>query len=141
MRFLRKSRGQEPVFRGQITALMALVFVLMLSLVSALFESASIHIQKNNLRARTMIAVESAFAEYDKGLLEKYDIFARYGKEEDSFSERLLYFGASGAEHSLESIQLLSDSSGMPFYEQAVKYAKTWMGLEEFSFGEVSSVR
>lgn len=136
MRFLRKSRGREPVFRGQITALMALVFVLMLSLVSALFESASIHIQKNNLRARTMIAVESAFAEYDKGLLEKYDIFARYGKEEDSFSERLLYFGASGAEHSLESIQLLSDSSGMPFYEQAVKYAKTWTGLEEFSFGE-----
>ena len=115
---------------------MALVFVLMLSLVGALFESASIHIQKNNLRSRTMLAVESVFAEYDSCLLENYDIFARCGKDEKSFSERLLYYGASGAEHTLEKVKLLSDSGGMPFYEQAVQYEKDWLGLDEFSFGE-----
>ena len=136
VRFLRKSRRQVWEFKGHITALMALVFVLMLSLVGALFESASIQIQKNNLRIRTMLATESVFAEYDRDLLETYDIFARYGKEEDGFSKRLLYYGASGAEHALEEIQLLSDSGGKPFYEQGVKYSKTWMGIEDFSYGD-----
>ena len=115
---------------------MALIFVLMLSLVGALFESASVQIQKNNLRARTMLAVESVFAEYDRGLLEEYDIFARFGKEEESFAERLRYYGASGAEHIIEKIQLLSDNSGKSFYEQAIKYAKSDMGMEDFSYGE-----
>ncbi len=132
---MRKSQRQAQGFKGEITAFMALVFLLMLSLVAALLESASIHIEKNCKRADTRLALESVFAEYNQELLEQYDLFAHLGSDEQTLKERLHYYGADGAEHSLEQMQLLTDENGSPFYEQAVREAKSWLGLESFSFG------
>ena len=115
---------------------MALTFFLMLSMIGALLESASIHIEKNCKRADTRLALESVFAEYHQTLLEQYDVFARLGCDEETLKGRLSYYGVGDMEHSVEEIQLLTDEKGNPFYKQAVQEAKSWLGLNEFSFGE-----
>ncbi|MFR2835719.1 MAG: hypothetical protein ACLTCI_02200 [[Clostridium] nexile] len=51
-------------------------FLLILSFLGAMVESASIQVLKNYKRADTILAVESVFAEYQKQLLEQYDLFA-----------------------------------------------------------------
>ena len=84
---MRKSQRQAQGFKGEITAFMALVFLLMLSLVAALLESASIHIEKNCKRADTRLALESVFAEYNQELLEQYDLFAHLGSDEQTLKE------------------------------------------------------
>lgn len=130
-----RSQELERVFRGEITAFLVLIFVLMLSVVGALVESASIHIEKNCKRVHTMLALESTFAEYNRALLERYDVFARYGNQEDVTKNRLPYYGASGITHQIEQIELLTDHSGKPYYEAAVSYMKDWYGLEDLSLG------
>ena len=62
--------------KGEITAFLSLVFLLILSFLGAMVESASIQVLKNYKRADTILAVESVFAEYQKQLLEQYDLFA-----------------------------------------------------------------
>ena len=62
--------------KGEITAFLSLVFLLILSFLGAMVESASIQVLKNYKRADTILAVESVFAEYQKQLLEEYDLFA-----------------------------------------------------------------
>ena len=61
--------------KGEITAFLSLVFLLILSFLGAMVESASIQVLKNYKRADTILAVESVFAEYQKQLLEEYDLF------------------------------------------------------------------
>ena len=70
------------------------------------------------------------FAEYDRELLEQYDIFARFGYEDQVIANRLEYYGAFGAYHKIVKIELLTDCEGLVFYEQAVKYAKDLVGVE-----------
>ena len=62
--------------KGEITAFLSLDFLLILSFLGAMVESASIQVLKNYKRADTILAVESVFAEYQKQLLEQYDLFA-----------------------------------------------------------------
>ena len=57
--------------KGEITAFLSLVFLLILSFLGAMVESASIQVLKNYKRADTILAVESVFAEYQKQLLEQ----------------------------------------------------------------------
>ena len=59
-------------FRGEITAFLSLIFVLLLSLAGALIQSASIHITKSMKRADTELALESVFAEYDQDMFDEY---------------------------------------------------------------------
>ena len=68
--------------KGEITVFLSLVFLLLLTLVGALLESASIQLAKNERRADAGRAVESAFAEYQKDLLEYFDnVYPEIGKE------------------------------------------------------------
>ena len=76
---MRKSQKKEQAFKGEITAFLALLFVLMISLVGALIESASIQMTKNIKRADTILALESTFAEYDKEMLEAAGISVAMG--------------------------------------------------------------
>ena len=62
----------KKMVKGEITVFLSLVFLLLLTLVGALLESASIQLAKNERRADAGRAVESAFAEYQKDLLERY---------------------------------------------------------------------
>ena len=128
---MRRSQKKEPAFKGEITAFLALLFVLMLSLVGALIESASIQMTKNIKRADTILALESAFAEYDKEMLERYDIFARKGCSIEGLRQRMDYYGATNMTHHITKEERLTDNNGQPFYEQAIRYAKDWLGLEE----------
>lgn len=61
--------------RGEVTVYLTLTFILLVSLVLALTESASIQMAKNYRRADMNRAVECVFAEYQKELLEHYDVF------------------------------------------------------------------
>ena len=144
MIFLTRLRNPEPVFKGEITAFLALIFILMLSMVGALLQSASVHIEKQEMIAVTQLALESTFAEYHKEALERYDIFARFGCDEGTVQNRMQYYGASGMNHMLYRIELLTDHGGEPFFRQAVRYMKNWIGVadkEEFRYEEVEETQ
>lgn len=127
---MRKSQEREPVFKGAITAFLAMLFVLMLSLVGALLESASVQMTKNRKRADTILALESVFAEYDKQMLEEYDLFVRSGCSESVLEDTLTYYGADNMTHSIQRQERLTDDNGAPFWQQAVRYAKNWLGVD-----------
>lgn len=132
---MKKSQNKGLQFKGVMTAFLAMIFILMLSVVAALIESASIQITKNRKRADTLLALESTFAEYQRELLEEYEIFARYGCTESVIKQRLSYYGAKNMEHELIRKQLLTDSQGAPFYHMAVRYMKDWLGAEHTPSG------
>ena len=119
---------------GEVTVYLTLIFVLFLSLVLALMESASIQMAKNYRRADMNRAIECVFAEYQKELLENYDVFAiEAGYETGAYSEqnileRLSYYGAD-MENEIKRIQLLTDKNGELFIDQAGKYMKHKYGI------------
>lgn len=127
---MKKSQEREREFKGAITAFLALIFALLISLVGALVESASIQMTKNRRRADAILALESTFAEYDRELLEQYDIFAREVCDETELQRRMEYYGADQMMHSTIRTELLTDDSGINFFEQAVTYAKNRLGVD-----------
>lgn len=82
-------------------------------------------------------AMECVFAEYQKELLEEYDIFALEGSyetgnySEQNVKDRLAFYGAGSMEHEVERIQLLTDQGCQAFYEQAVAYMEHKYGIEQ----------
>lgn len=139
-------KAGENVQKGEITAFLSLIFLLILSFLGAIIESASIQVLKNHKRADTSLALESIFAEYQKELLEEYDIFAldgSYGEgksDENKIIKRLEYYGAQKHVNQIQHSELLTDHQGTPFYRQAVKYMKSKIGImeekEEHSYWE-----
>ena len=132
---MKKLQVRGLAFKGEITAFMALLFILMLSVVGALIQSASHQIAKNRRRADILMALESTFAEYHPELLEQYEIFARLGCTEKTLNNRMVYYGAGNTKHTIRQIQLLTDYNGAAFYEQAVRYMKDWLGMEDMGGG------
>ena len=112
---------KQRAFKGEITLFLSLIFLLLLSLVGAVIQSASIHISKSRKRADTALALESVFAEYHPEMLEKYDIFVIAGRGEAEISESLWFYGANHMEHRIQSLRLLTDGGGQTFYEQAIR--------------------
>ncbi len=131
---MKRSQEKERQFKGEITVFLTLIFVLMLSIIGALVESASIYMTKTRKRTDTELALESVFAEYDKRMLEEYDLFVRYGCSESMLKGRLEYYGAINISHEIQRRELLTDNGGKPFREQAIRYAKDWIGLKGDSF-------
>ena len=132
---MKKSRVRARGFKGAITAFASLLFLVLLSLVGAIFESAFIHIQKSQNIVDVSMALESVFAEYQKELFEEYGILGRLGSDEAGVSARLAFYGAGEMKHHIEKLCLLSDEQGSEFYRQAVQYEKEYLGLSDFSFG------
>ena len=126
---------ESNVKKGEITAFLSLIFVLMISFVTAILESASVQAEKNQARLDMDRAVYSVFGEYQKELLEEYGIFAVEGSyETGNFSEKQLidrmhYYGASGIWPEVEGIQFLTDQNGQAFREGAVKYMEDLYGI------------
>lgn len=120
-----------------MTAFLALVFILLIAFAGSLMESASIQAAKNWRRADTNRAIESVFAEYQKELLEEYELFALEGSyESGSYSEekiwdRLSYYGAGGMDHEMARLQILSDDGGSPFLSQVSSWVKYKYGLDK----------
>ena len=71
-----REREKKRTVRGEITAFLSLVFVLLVSFILALTESSMIQTSKNQKRMDVDRALYSVFGEYQKDLLEDYDIFA-----------------------------------------------------------------
>lgn len=121
---------RETMKKGEITAFLSLVFLLMISFTGAMIESASIQVLKNYKRADMSLAIESLFAEYQSELLEEYDVFAMDGRAAGNMMNRLFYYGAAGIKNEVERSELLTDFSGRAFYEQAVRYMENKLGLD-----------
>lgn len=107
-------------FKGGITPFLSLIFILLLTLIGALIQSASIQIAKSTRTADMELALENLFAEYNVELLEEYGVFAREGKSIKETVERLEFYGIVETQHEITSSTLLSDSDGLAFYEQAL---------------------
>lgn len=118
MKRLQKKRLE---FKGGITVFLSLIFILLLSLVGAMIQSAAIQTSKSIKRADMSLALENVFAEYHVKLLEEYNVFAKEGSSEREIVERLGFYGIVDTEHEIVTLRLLSDSNGQAFYEQAVR--------------------
>ena len=114
---------------------LSMVFLLVLSLVGALLESASIQMTRSRKRADVDLALESTFAEYHMELLEVYDIFSRFSQE-DALVKRLEDYGADGMEHELVGQEVLTDHGGSAYYRQAICYIKNKLHLNDTDFPE-----
>lgn len=129
--------------RGEITVFLTLTFVLFVSFVGSLMESASIQMAKNYRRADMNRSVESVFAEYQRELLEEFDVFGLDGSYEtgrlsgELIKKRLSYYGASGIENEITRMQLMTDQGGAAFREQISQYIENKYGAD--FFGKFSS--
>ena len=121
--------------RAEVTAFLSLIFILLVSFTGGIMESASIEMAKNYRRTDVNRAVESVFAEYQKELLEEYDIFALEGTyesgayDEQLVKNRLDYFGAGGMDNGISRIQFLTDNGAQAFYEQTVCFMEHKYGI------------
>ncbi len=121
--------------KGEITAFLSLIFVLLLSFILAMAESASIQTVKNRKRMDVDGAVFSLFGEYQKNLLEEYQVFAldstyESGEYEESLLlDRMAYYGSAGITQEITDIQLLTDNNGQAFREQVIKYMESRTGI------------
>lgn len=100
---------------------LSLVFVLFLSFIGGMIQSASIHITKSEKRTDTKLALESVFAEYHSDMQKEYGIFAKPDSDETELSRRLWFYGAKNMKHEIRKIQFLTDGNGEAFYEQAIR--------------------
>lgn len=125
----------KKTVKGELTVFFSLTFLLLLALVGAVIESASIQVSKNEKRADASRAVESVFAEYQKNLMERYGIFALEGSydtgqiSEENVLNRLSFYGAENMEKEIVSIRYLTDNQGSEFYRQAVENQKTDLSI------------
>lgn len=123
--------------RGEVTVYLSLIFILLVSFAGALLESASFQNVKNYRRADMNRAMECLFAEYQKELLENYDIFALDGSyetgnyDEAGIFDRLSYYGAGDMAHEITRIQFLTDNGCQTFYEQVTAYMEHKYGADK----------
>lgn len=129
-------RKFRHLVRGEVTAYLSLVFILFITLVGGLMESASIQMAKNYGRADMNRAIECMFAEYQKELLDEYHIFALDGScetgqyEQSNLMERLEYYGAGNMEQEIKRIQFLTDKGCQSFFDQITAYMEHKYGID-----------
>ncbi|PWJ49096.1 hypothetical protein SAMN05216529_10826 [Faecalicatena contorta] len=121
--------------KGEVTAFLSLIFVLLISFITAMLESTVIQVSKNQKRLDVDNAIFSIFGEYQKELLEEYEILAidgNYGTgsfQEQNLLDHMRYYGTAGIEHDIQGIQYLSDNKGSAFREQVLEYMEQAYGI------------
>jgi hypothetical protein len=140
---------------GQITVFAALVFGLMVSLLTVMLEAAICQGARTRMAGITNVSVQSVFSQFSRPLVDEYEIFAGVVYEEDEvkalldgyvydncdngseLSNLLLFepYGIKLAESQIEELKLLTDDDGIYFYDEAVEYMK----LGQFS-DDISSI-
>ncbi len=124
------------MLKGEITAFLSLIFVLLISFIMGVMQASEIQVQKSLSRMDTDAAIYSVFGEYQKELFEDYQIFAvegSYGSgsfSEDNIVNRLDYYGTTGIIHQTEAIQHLTDNDGQAFREQVISYMEQRTGVD-----------
>lgn len=123
------------MWKAEVTAFLSLMFVLLISFVLGIIQISVIKTYKNLSRLTVDRALFSVFGEYEKCLLEQYHIFSIEGSygtgefNEERLTGRLYYYGTSGMEHEITSIQLLTDNQGHAFREQVLQYMEDSFGI------------
>ena len=111
--------------QGEMTAFLALVFILLIAFAGSLMESASIQSAKNHRRADMDRAMESVFAEYQKDLLEEYELLPWRAAMRAAATGRRTYLTGSPTTGPpiwttpMARLQLLTDDGGAPFLSQS----------------------
>lgn len=131
--------------KGSITIFLALILSLILSLVCASIESVRMAAARTQIINSMDIGLYSLFGQYDRNLLEDYDLFALYagGKEEpdmasvyDNFQSYMKHVLKQNSQKltllqgGFNGYQLLTDGNGEVFYQQAVKTMKETLGSQ-----------
>ncbi len=128
--------------KGEVTAFLSLIFILVMAAAASVIESASVQTTKNRRRGDMDRAIESVFAEYRREMLEEYDIFTLEGTyesghfAEENVTGRLEFYGVRDAVINIEKIQFLTDDFGQAYREQVIAYMKHKLGIsgiEEFA--------
>lgn len=125
--------------KGEVTVYLSLIFILLLSFIGSIIESASIQVSKNYKRGDMDRAMESVFAEYQIELLKEYDIFALEGTYEtgqfsyDNIWDRIVYYGGAEASREMNGIRLLTDNNAQAFQEQILAYMEHKLGITELN--------
>ncbi len=142
-------------YRGTITVFFSILLILFLSLACTLVESARVQGARARAGILTELGMFSVFGEYERALLEDYDVLfldGGYGKEtlEAATMEKRLkeYMEANAGkkgggllggfqmfplrmeECAVEGYALMTDNAGSVFYQQAVKNVKETLGTE-----------
>lgn len=143
-------------YKGSITVFLSLVSVLFISLVCTLAESARVQGARAWAAAVTDMGLFSVFAEYERGILDRYDVLmldAGRGTEEDvegqlirSLSEYMMYnidpdkdlpqlsgrnlFPLVQEACRITGYTLATDENGEAFYQQAVENMRENLGTE-----------
>ena len=144
---MKKRKGGERekraggLFQGSITIYMALILCLLLSLVSAGLQSVRLQAARTQILAAMDVGLYSLFSEYDRTLLEKYDIFALdcsggdgllemapYYDDFEGYMDTVLHQGNSQSlfitQGGFSGYALLTDEEGGVFFHQVVQYMK-----------------
>ena len=124
--------------RGSITVFLALILSLLLSMVCTSIESVRMASARTQILNSMDIGLYSVFGQYDKKLLEDYDLFALDGSmgggqlnlakicdNLESYMKPVLKQNSQklSLEHSgLTGYRLLTDDNGEVFYQQIVQY-------------------
>ena len=135
----------ESMKKGSITIFLALILSLVISLVCASIESVRMAAARTQILNSMDIGLYSLFGQYDRTLLQDYDLFALYagGKEEldmasvydnfESYMEPVLKQNSQKLEllqGGFNGYKLLTDGNGEVFYQQAVKYMRETLGSQ-----------
>ncbi|MCD7841018.1 MAG: DUF5702 domain-containing protein [Lachnospiraceae bacterium] len=149
--FRHKDAGS---FRGSITVFLSLSCILFLALICAVTESARVQGAKAQSANITGMGTFSLLSEFETKLLEKYEIFSLDGASGGSFRvqtlnsrfEEFITQNANPKDGLLKSLAfdpwnlevesteitgyaLLTDNKGEAFYQQAVSYMKSNIGV------------
>ena len=131
--------------RGEITVFLALVASLILSFLMALLASAGTASAKSRARGSADLAMDSVFSEFDRAILDRYDLFLidgtyagsssveerfRYYAERNAGAQRGTIFGGTSLEETkITGLQLATDRSGAEVRRQSYAYLKSAYGL------------
>lgn len=121
--------------KGEITAFLSMVFVLLVSFVLGILEISLIRTSAGMSRVTADRAVFSLFGGYQKALFEDYHVFAFDGSfgsgpfSEEQITGRLHYYGSPEISHEITGVQFLTDGSGQAFREQVLEYMETRYGV------------
>ncbi len=141
-------------YRGTITVFLSLILTLILSLIMAVLESAIYHGERMKTEMIMDMGMDSIFAEYNRMLLSRYDLYfidTSYGTSDsgmDRISAHLKdyleencdtskgsfilkgdFFDMSLKDEEIRDVSYASDSTGRVFKRQAIEAVKDMYGL------------
>ena len=132
--------------KGSITVFLALILSLLLSLVCTSIESVRMASARTQILNGMDIGLYSVFGQYDKKLLEEYDLFALDGSmgggqiklakvcdNLESYMKPVLKQNSQNLklkQSGLTGYRLLTDNNGEVFYQQIVQYMQETLGSQ-----------